>query len=255
MRISVHHHSKWLKEAGEIKCPWNQLGLVLPSLRENPDPRLVIVIPEEISDSDKFYQQVSRIKELEIPYTIETGKIDFCRSLLSDGYHAYLRYPVTDWETFNQLKSLGVSDIWIDGPLCFQADNLSKAIADTDIVLRVCPVNGTATAITNKRAVTSFYLRPEDKAKLPIGVIDFQLEDKNREDVLYSIYKRGNFIYGIGELFPGLPTTILNTVFTDDFGTERANCGQRCQIPGHTCHYCNNYFRFIEQVTAIADKS
>lgn len=242
MRISVHYTSKWVKEAEEIKCPWNQLGLVLPSLQKNPNSRLVIIIPEEIDDTTQFYHQIEKILDLEIPYTIETNKINFCRSLINDGYSAYLNYPVTDWETFHQLKELGVSDIWIDGPLCFQADRLALAIMGTDLILRVCPTNDTAVAITKNREPTSFYLRPEDKTMLSVGVLDFQMDDIQKENALYSIYKRGTFAYGIGELIPGLPTDIPNSIFPQEFGERRANCGQRCQIPGYSCHYCDNYF-------------
>lgn len=52
-------------------------------------------------------------------YTIECGEITILQELLNEGYRAYLRFPISDWETFVALIDMGVSDIYIDGPLGF----------------------------------------------------------------------------------------------------------------------------------------
>lgn len=139
------------------------------------------------------------------------------------------------------LKDFGVSDIYIDGPLGFQYDNIVKAKGDVKI--RVSPtISPNSNFANSSRKVTSFFIRPEDLSKYEkaIDIIDFH--NNKTEDTLYSIYKRGNFIYPINQLINGLIETVENPLVPKTFADSRLNCGQKCQTPGNNCKICNNTF-------------
>ena len=89
-------------------------------------------------------------------YTFATKTYADLHKMLREGKNAFLDFPVTDWETFNQLRDLGVSDIWVDGALCFQLDRLAKA--KKDVRLRVSPQISLNNITPNP---TSFFIRPD----------------------------------------------------------------------------------------------
>lgn len=255
MQFSVNYHSKWVREANEIRCPWNQLGSILDDLHENKTARLCVLIPAAANESefdyDKFYSQLALVRPLVPSLTVQIPSFEFFKNVNDHLYSAFFSFPVTDWETFHAFIDIGVSDIWIDGPLCFQAKALEKAKANYDINLRVAPTVSSAYAIRKDTKVNSFYLRPEDLSQLPIDIVDFHTNSQDREDTLYSIYKRGNFLFDISNLVPGLPEKISNKAFDKNFANRRANCGQICQIPGRSCHYCTTYFSTLDKASKL----
>lgn len=252
MIFSVNYHSQYKQEAQEIRCPINQLGTIFTFIKDNPNKRYNIAMKNS-SFSVKEREQIDLIKAVTDNYTISCGRIDQLRMLLTKGYHAYLTFPATDWETFAELQDLGVSDIYIDGPLGFQMDKIAAGKKETKI--RVSPTLSPNSSLTRGDA-NDFFIRPEDlKLYTSIDVIDFNEPDKDKEDVLFSIYNRGTFNYSLKDLMVNLPYDINNLLFKEDFATHRLNCGQRCKEPGRTCHLCSNYFTVIEDSLKLIEKS
>ena len=62
--------------------------------------------------------------------------------------------------------------------------------------------------------------------------------NQDKEDTLFNIYKRGTFYYNLNDLLEGCKFSVLNPFIKPEFGQSRLNCGQRCLIPGHSCHLC-----------------
>lgn len=174
------------------------------------------------------------------------------QDLLSRGYNAYLKFPVSDWETFSDLSSIGVSDIYIDGPICFDINSIRKG--KDNVKIRVSPTISANASIAG-RTPNSFFIRPEDLNLYDevIDVIDFHETNMDKEDSLFSIYTRGTFNYDIGHLVTGLPQ-INNLLIGKDFAQPRLNCKQKCKIPGRSCHICHNNFLIIEKSLELAKK-
>ena len=239
MLFSVNYHSKHKQEADEIKCPYNQFGQIRSFLSNNPNKRYVIA-DASLEVLDTVMEQVDIIRSKVNDYTIECNQIAAARKLIAEGYKAYLKYPIMDWEGLSALVELGVSDIYIDGPLGFQVSRLLKVIANSDIKLRVSPTTSPNSSITGI-SPNSFYIRPEDLHLYDkvIGVIDFQADSIDREDALFSIYKRGTFLYNLKDLLYNCRFSVPNLYLKPEFGQARLNCEQKCKIPGRTCHLCD----------------
>lgn len=171
--------------------------------------------------------QIGLLKSMTNSYTIEFASIQDMKYFLSHGYNAFLKYPITDWEAFSILKEIGVSDIYIDGPLCFQAKRIEEAKGKMKI--RVSPtISPNASIAASDRDICSAFLRPEDWVYYAdsIDVIDFREPDQNREDALYKIYKKGSCNFDLKDLIRDLrkEDNVENWAINKDFGKLRANC-------------------------------
>lgn len=182
-------------------------------------------------------------------YTIECDQISAARKLIEDGYKAYLKYPISDWESFDALVDLGVSDIYVDGPLGFQMYNLRLAVKDKNILIRVSPTVSPNSSIVGSKP-NSFFIRPEDLHLYEkiIDVIDFRVQNQDKEDVLFTIYKRGTFNHNLKDLIEDCRFNVPNLFLKPEFGRARVNCAQRCKIPGRSCHLCDTQITLTNMV-------
>ena len=239
MLFSIDYRSSLKQEADEIRCPYNQLGLEFKFMQEHPEKRYIVLVHEELTDErfEKAVEQVECVKEVTANYSIECDNLTIFKKFKDLGYNCYLSFPVADWETFQELKTLGVTDIYIDGSLGFQVDRLKKA--KDNICLRTAP-HISPNHLDEAPAANFFFIRPEN-LELYEGVFDitFFIGELPREEALFNIYKRGSFSYGLERVIPQLNQEVPNPFLRPEFGEHRLNCGQKCKIPGYVCHLCN----------------
>lgn len=97
---------------------------------------------------------------------------------------------------------------------------------------------------------SSFFIRPEDLDLYEkiVDIIDFRLEDQEKEDALFQIYNRRSFIYGLENLLVEATFTAPNPFIKPEFGDSRLNCGQRCRIPSRSCHLCESQIELTNVV-------
>lgn len=240
MLFSLSYQNERKKEADEIRCPIEKLGYIYNFIKENPNKRYNI----QIESKDFREDQIEIFKELNIDYTISCGDAISLYYCLSKNYNAFLRFPVSDWETFQQLKNLKVSDIYIDGALGFQTAKIANIKGN--IKIRISPTISPNASLTEKRSENSFFIRPEDihLYSPAIDVVDFKEKNLDKELALFSIYKRGSFSYDLAELIKNLEGGFVNNAMLDSissFAEPRLNCGQICLIPDRSCHKCRNH--------------
>ena len=178
-------------------------------------------------------------------YTFACYSLNSFKETRERGYQAFLALPVTDWELFNDLIEYGASDIWIDGALGFQTDAIARA--KDNVQIRVVP---NYSAVIGDMQPNSFYIRPEDldKYQLAIDIVFFREKEVSREEVYFTIYKRGSFIGNIEDLIPITREPTPNALFKEDFAETRLNCRQSCKVPGHQCTYCRTYFNIGKNI-------
>ena len=245
MKYSVNYHSKHIEEADEIRVPWNQMGLVYKL-----DKRLVITEVER-NNTDKSLPEIDKIKDTK-DYTISCGDPSLLQDLLGSGYKAFLRYPISDWEMYQSLIARNVTDIYVDGQLGFSMTALFNSKGDTKI--RVSPqVSASASLFSDYiegSGPNTFYIRPEDLRLYEhyIDVIDFKETNQEKEDTLFTIYKRGNWTGDLKDLIPSVAQSVQNPYLKPEFAEARLNCGQICKIPGRVCHLCLTQFALTNLV-------
>ncbi|MCM1217327.1 MAG: hypothetical protein NC548_22765 [Lachnospiraceae bacterium] len=238
MRFSLNYKSKYKNEADELRCPVNQLGTIFQFIKDNPDKRYNIIVNDlDHTNLDQAIAQVEFVKAVAQDYTIQSGSIPILKSFINAGYNSYLRFPIADWESFQALKSIGVSDIYIDGPLGFQCDNLQQG--KENVLIRCSPTVSPNAAILDTKSASSFFIRPEDLSLYSaLDIIDFKMDDQEKEDTLFKIYKRGTFNFDLRQLVEGLDIKAPNIFIRKEFAEARLNCGQRCRVPNRSCHLC-----------------
>ena len=250
MLFSISYQSKMKKLADEIRCPYNQLGLLFKFMKENPQKRYLIELPSSVKQEeiDKAIKELEIIKDIVFDYTFSCHNLNSFKETRERGYQAFLDLPVTDWELFNDLIEQGASDIWIDGALGFQINTIARAKDNTKI--RTVP---NYSAVIGNMQPSSFFIRPEDLAKYQeaIDVVFFREKEVSREEVCFTIYKRGNFIGNIEDLIPITREPTPNALFKEDFAQTRLNCRQSCEVPGHHCAYCRTYFNIGRNLQKI----
>ena len=246
MILSVNNNSPYKNAAGEVRCASNQLGTIFDLVKEYPNKRYNIIVTKEES-LKTLMQQVDYIKAVANDYTIECSDLFTLKELLKQGYNSYLKYPVTDWETFQGLLHLGVSDIYIDGPLGFQTKAIAKG--KKNVKIRVTPTNSPNASLMAPSA-SHFFIRPEDVSlyESAIDILDLRSQDIEVENSLFSIYSRGTFNFNISELIKNVPTEV-NNIALADFAKKRLDCGQRCKVPGNHCKWCDTQFLFVHKAT------
>ena len=100
---------------------------------------------------------------------------------------------------FNNLKNIGVSDIYIDGALGFQMEKIGKAKGK--IKIRVTPHMSPNAQWSSSDNENSFYIRPEDIDNYSkyVDILDFRDNSKDTEETLFNIYKRKIFHFDLNK--------------------------------------------------------
>lgn len=242
MILSIDSRCRNKNAAGEVRCVSNQLGSIFDFVKEHPEKRYNITLNPD-QPFEQALTQIDFIKAITDNYTIECFSIAEVNKLITKGYNAYYGYWVTDWETFTNLQNLGVSDIYIDGPLGFQTELLAKAKKQTKI--RCLPHNSLSASLTAP-AANHFFIRPEDTYQYEgiIDIFDLRTVDIERQDTLFSVYNRGTFMYDISLLIENVPVGVNNTGL-NGFATPRLHCKQRCKQPNSHCDLCNSKFSYV----------
>lgn len=223
MLLSTNWNSPHTKSADEVICPYNQLGLFA-----NTNKRIVVSSYKGQTNKNYIYR-TNTIKEL--------------REARSVGLNAYLNIPVTDWTFFQYLKSLGVSDIWVDAPLTFQNDLLNELKGDILIRANIFSANP-APQIERTQ-----YLTPQSLSVLSaIDILEVP-------DTHFSSYKNPNpevpvrFFFPLVDQYPLLSNAPIG-IISQEYYYHRANCGQGC-MQGKHCRFCESYFRNSESLERL----
>lgn len=216
--------------------------------------RLVITQIESKNIKDAL-KEVDKIKDTH-DYTIAAASPALLLSLIDNGYKAHLLHPITDWEIYRNLIYSGVTDIYIDGPLGFCTREL--LISKGEALIRVSPqVSANAALFPKDNTANTFYIRPEDLHLYEgiIDVIDFKEPNKDKEDTLFDIYKRGSWLGDLKDLIDTMNVNVKNPYIKPEFGEARLNCQQACNIPGHSCHLCQTQFQLTNLVIDYFSKT
>lgn len=256
MKYSLSYKCSGWRDVDEVQCPYNQLGLIIHDVK--PEQRVCILVSKGAT-IDKVIEQTDLVRKVVGDnYTIRCDSVNDLRQLLDRGYKAWLFTPVTDWETYQGLLSMGASDILLDSYLCFCGEDLEFMKRKHEIIHRVSPCLSPTQQMANINAPKSsfFFIRPEDQwvCEKAIDILSPLIASPEAEQYLIDIYKRGNYIGDLCNIITGLDIHVENALLygdNSDFAKMRFRCRQKCQQPGYRCQFCENTLRVVEKSIAI----
>lgn len=250
MKYSISYNTdiKLREKADEIRVPLNKLGYLYDFIKAHPNKRYVIILDNIMNIDAHSEKQINYVKAVVgNNYSIECNQIAQMHQIADLGYNFYYKFGVADWESFGNLMEIGVTDIFIDGPLGFDINTLSLIKEKHDINVRVRPnISSNAAFARNKATVpaNSFFIRPEDLS-LYEKAIDILVFDKEtsplKEEMMFNIYHRGYYDSNISDIIHEIYPNINNQTVHPNFAQNRTNCRQKCKS-GSRCSLCISSF-------------
>lgn len=247
MLYSLNYHTQYKQQADELRVPWNQIGQIQEFIEQG---KRCVVNDVNTDNIDQAITELSKLREkYSENYTVACGDLSTLQTLLYDGYNAFLRFPISDWESYQSLVSAGVSDIYIDGPLAFSGSRL--ALSKQDVKLRTSPqISPNASLLPLVVTANTFFIRPEDMKFYEgiFDIVDFKEKNQEKEDTLFKIYKRGSWAGDLKDLIETVQESVPNAFIKPEFGESRVNCDQICKVPKHSCHLCSTQLQLTNLV-------
>lgn len=242
MQLSVYYQSKYKAKADELTCPYNKLGYIEDFIRQYPNKRYILTVERaSATDFSQLFRQADFISSITQNYSIQCKDMPSYQILRNHQkrYQIFYDMPAYNWDMLNILADFNPTDILISGPLRFQVDKLVAFKENKNIKLRILPFdNYDERLFTGSDKITSFYLRPEDMCFYEPAIDILHLPN----DAYFPIYSAKFFPDSLNILNPNLESKaeVNNMCIPPMFGKLRANCGQKCQIPGYNCRACEN---------------
>jgi hypothetical protein len=147
--------------------------------------------------------------------------------------------PCQDWETFNLLLEVGVSDIDISGPLAFEMSKVKRVLSSFNrkVVIRATP-NKVVKFREGTDDLVGFYIRPEDVEMYEDFIDVLEFEGLEHQDTFFSIYaEHKSFIGNLNQCIYNFQKPIDNKGLIILFGERRRDCGRQC-LSGGRCNRC-----------------
>ena len=258
----------FLKEAEEIRVNYNDIDRLRDFVTEDWTCTADVVI--HISKNQLVdWDNINSYKDtLNIIIAVEnTSQIP---EVKEKGYKVYWEYPVSNYWELRSILHLGVDQVLLDGPLCFNLYKV-KAICGENVELRMVVNKCFNNNLPQENGICGPYVRPEDIDLYSTFVDHFEFDSDNsikKEYTLYKIYtKDKNWPGNLNLLLTNLNVDVDNRGFevlpledeadeqqeNKTFATRRMQCGQVCQGTS-SCRLCEKYFNLINVIQKKAEQ-
>lgn len=270
MRYSIKFYKgcRKLNRVSEVILKYNEIHETLSEyIVENyaQGQRIVIDISNYNIDLEDFLKDNLKIlketrekhKNIAIKLNCVT-QLKFAETLKEEEFNYFYDLMVDTWDKLAAAVTLGVSDVYICNEFAFSLKEIAKYCHSRNIRIRVYP-NVAQTSfkeIEGRNPLTKFFIRPED---IPfyepyIDVLEFFVDQLDKQDVLYDIYKNQRWQGNLSILILGLSENeLFNYNILPDFGENRVSCDKRCCL--NKCHICDRMMDFIAVAKDIKEES
>ena len=242
--IDYYKKSKILKQVDELNIDYSlQNTTLLEFLITNKDKRVNIVVEDEhYNELMDIIDKINDIKKsnenLQLFLRLQYYSKEEIEKLKEYNIPFYLDIRANNWDIFNGLVELGVSDIYITEDLGFELEKLAEIAHSKGIQLRAYP-NVAQSQWDTTPALKKFFIRPEDVDKYAnyIDVLEF-FGAVDKSETLYKIYAIDKKWYGkLNEIIIGFNSDLDNRFLVPRFCDFRTNCKKKC-VKGHSCGIC-----------------
>jgi len=133
------------------------------------------------------------------------------------------------------------TDMYICEELGFSLYNIARILHEQGIRIRVFP-NICQSSFTETPSLYTFFIRPDDiRIYTPIVDVFELITDKDRQQVIFKIYKEGKWFGKLNEIIPSFHGELDNKYILDGFGLFRCKCDKRCYRKPSSCGICAKY--------------
>jgi len=191
-----------------------------------------------------------------IPYPHLYGK-EALGLFKEKGIKFFLNQAPANWDEFQDMINIGVSDIYITNELGFSLKTIRQIADKHNFKIRTI-VNhiGNNGWFNTLDPIRSFFIRPEDMSLYDTLVDTFEFmsiqDDRKRYETLYKIYNKDKKWFGnLAEIIVGLEAKIDSRTLHSTFARYRLDCGKKC-YKNSQCQLCN---RFVNLSNALVEKN
>ena len=230
-----------MNKADELSINFNRSDTTLPEFLEKYRNKRIIINIDIENFTDEDMKLLKAIYEKQPIFTLKFSTYD--KKFVKDTKEAHMPYflskLVNDWDTFNALIELGVSDIYIVEHLGFELDLCAEKAHAANIQLRAFPNIAQASWIDTPE-IKKFFIRPEDVIQYEpyLDVLEFITTDTSKEGVLYDIYAIDKKWNGsLKEIISDCNIDISSQYIVPRFAENRIRCGKKC-LKGSNCTIC-----------------
>ena len=236
--VSGLHHYDTLKKADEIRLQYKDYKYLINLIKKYEGKTFIINIP---AGTDVDWDTLKKYNEI-ADLIISLEDLHMIKIIKETGLKYYWAYPVTSWYELKSMITLGVDQILIGAPLCFDLPKVYSKFKNLRMVVNNAQENPT----TEGPHINGPYVRPEDlKYYEPyISHVEFFCKYLEQEAELFRTYTEGKWDGNLNLLIMGLNYNVPNKIIPEEFGEFRTKCGQRCMVSGN-CHYCESTFKMV----------
>ena len=245
--LSGSQTKEYLLFADEVMIPYSKLHYI-PELLHLREGQVRIVI--QLDTPDINWGQLKSIYDSCSSCQVMLNSVTDVANCAAVGISNYFfSFLIRDFYTLNYYITLGICAARIAPPLT----HYLPALAGYNIEIRAF-VNSSGAIIEddpNNDGIIGGWFRPEDMSNplvtQAIQVAEFKYETLEQEQALWRIYSKGEWPGELAYIVPSVhDKDILNRALPPTFVERRGNCGQRCQRPNSTCHYCHMMCNFAK---------
>lgn len=228
--------------ADELMVNYNDINYMYDMIQKFPNKKYIVRIRKD----DKVNWEELRMFNDKVNLIVALEDMLNAKSNCGIDLKYYFAYPITTWAEVRLLLDLGVSELFIDAPLTFDLEQLSKQV---NLPLRMVVNKCYNESLPRKDGMCGSYVRPEDVEIYDryITTFEFDTNTLSQEETLLDIYKKGVWPGNLNILLTNLNFNVDNRGLPEEFGEIRSTCQQSCQRTGK-CHFCENAFKFSRAV-------
>ena len=190
----------------------------------------------------------------------------FNEALLQKCLRAYLdvesRLPIffgmyaSTFEELEAMSAFAMSDLYITEDLGFDLARVRHICGDKVTIRAIA--NIAQSKVRSTLPILQFFIRPEDVKTFEMGIDVIQFwGPEDRQSVLLTIYKGGNWYGDLKDLILDFAGSIESRRIIPNFAFARTTCQRRC-MKGDACRYCFHVMDTAESLKKkeliIADK-
>ena len=247
--LNYYPHQKYLQEADELKIVYKPADRTLQDFLKNYlNKSIVIDVSSSFSDIDAqllsgLYQKYSNFKII-----FDAYNEDFLSRAIKYNIPYFFTNFITTIDEVYGLLQYHPTDMYICEELGFSLLKISKILHDNNVKVRVFP-NICQSSFSKTPSIKTFFIRPEDIPFYAPFVDIFELvADKERQPIIFKIYKQEKWFGKIKEIIPTFNGELDSKYILNSFPIVRIGCGKRCLYQPGSCNICD---RFIQAANVL----